>query len=238
MRRLLVLLVLALGSAGLARAADYAELQVIGFFAGGAVFAFEEYGMQDGSGFPYSNIYVIDTATDSWLPGTPIRVMGTEEDTVEEMRSAALLAATPILTPYGEPEQGRTVVSNPLTELSADPHHAEFRTRFYMAPGVPGHSLDITVFPLPAAEFCPLDFGYDYVGFELVLTLDTGETRILNHDTRIPSNRRCPTGYEIAEVIAYEQPGEMVLAILIDLLQLGFEGEDRRYLALTTRIAE
>jgi predicted secreted protein len=107
-----------------------------------------------------------------------------------------------------------------------------------MAPGLPGHRLDITVFPLPTADFCPPDFGYDYVGFDLVMTLDTGETRVLNHDTSLPANRVCPTGYEIAEVIAYEQPGMMVVAIMIDLLQLGFEGEDRRYLGLTTQIAE
>ena len=40
----------------------------------GEIFAFEEFGVQDGSGFHFSTIYVIDTDTDSWAPGTPIRV--------------------------------------------------------------------------------------------------------------------------------------------------------------------
>lgn len=54
-------------------AGDIASLQTIGFSADGRIFAFEEYGVQDGSGFPYSNIYVIDTRTDRFIAGTPIR---------------------------------------------------------------------------------------------------------------------------------------------------------------------
>ena len=46
-----------------ARAGDVAELEILGFSDDGGVFAFEEYGVQDGSGFPYANRYYIDTAT-------------------------------------------------------------------------------------------------------------------------------------------------------------------------------
>ena len=38
-----------------ASAGDTATPQVLGFSADGKVFAFEEYGIQDGSGFPYAN---------------------------------------------------------------------------------------------------------------------------------------------------------------------------------------
>ena len=47
-----------------AQAGDFAKREIHGFSVDGGLFAFEEYGVQDGSGFPYSNIYVIDTATD------------------------------------------------------------------------------------------------------------------------------------------------------------------------------
>jgi predicted secreted protein len=43
-----------------ALAADTAALSILGFSRDQGVFAFEEYGIQDGSGFPYSNIYAID----------------------------------------------------------------------------------------------------------------------------------------------------------------------------------
>jgi len=61
-------------------AGDIAALQSIGFSVDGSVYAFEEYGIQDGSGFPYSNIYVIDTVKDVYLPGTPIRVRLDDEN--------------------------------------------------------------------------------------------------------------------------------------------------------------
>ena len=38
--------------AGSTSAADIASVRPIGFSSDGAVFAFEEYGIQDGSGFP------------------------------------------------------------------------------------------------------------------------------------------------------------------------------------------
>ena len=57
-----------------ASAGDFAERHIFGFSPDGSHFAFEEYGVQDGSGFPYSNIYIVDVANDSWLPGTPLRV--------------------------------------------------------------------------------------------------------------------------------------------------------------------
>ncbi|MBZ9963064.1 DUF2259 domain-containing protein [Mesorhizobium sp. B292B1B] len=40
-----------------ARAGDVAELEILGFTKDGGVFAFEEYGVQDGSGFPCGNRY-------------------------------------------------------------------------------------------------------------------------------------------------------------------------------------
>ena len=79
MRRLLFAVLALCLATGAASAGDYADRTIIGFSPDGAYFAFEEYGVQDGSGFPYANIYVVDTATDSWVAGTPIRVMVQDE---------------------------------------------------------------------------------------------------------------------------------------------------------------
>jgi len=57
------------------QAGDFADRALLGFSPDGRYFAFEEYGIQDGSGFPYSNIFLIDTTTDEWVTGTPIRVL-------------------------------------------------------------------------------------------------------------------------------------------------------------------
>ncbi|MEJ8572682.1 DUF2259 domain-containing protein [Microbaculum marinum] len=63
-----------------ALAGDLARLEVLGFGSEGKYVAFEEYGVQDGSGFPYSTIYIVDTDTDSWLPDTPVRIVVEEEN--------------------------------------------------------------------------------------------------------------------------------------------------------------
>ena len=53
-------------------AGDRAQLDLIGYSADGSYFAFEEFGVQDGSGFAYSSIYVVDLVDDSWVVGTQI----------------------------------------------------------------------------------------------------------------------------------------------------------------------
>nr|WP_272210755.1 DUF2259 domain-containing protein [Marinicella sp. W31]MDC2876669.1 DUF2259 domain-containing protein [Marinicella sp. W31] len=61
MPRLLPLagLMAALGlSASIATAGDFATFTPLGFSDDGSVFAFEEFGVEDGSGFPYSNIFL------------------------------------------------------------------------------------------------------------------------------------------------------------------------------------
>ena len=58
-----------------AHAGEFAEFRPIGFSADGKVFAFEEFGVQDGSGFAFANRFFIDTTDDSFLPGSTVRVV-------------------------------------------------------------------------------------------------------------------------------------------------------------------
>ncbi|TIL61031.1 MAG: hypothetical protein E5Y89_28055, partial [Mesorhizobium sp.] len=46
-----------LATVATAGAGDVAELEILGFSKDGGVFAFEEYGVQDGSGYPYASRY-------------------------------------------------------------------------------------------------------------------------------------------------------------------------------------
>src|SRR5689334_4003423 len=82
---LLAAVILAQGAGCLpALAGDVAALEILGFSHDGGVSAFEEYGVQDGSGFPYANRYYIDTATDELLKGTPVRVRLDDESAALE----------------------------------------------------------------------------------------------------------------------------------------------------------
>jgi predicted secreted protein len=67
------------GANSIARAGDAAGREVIGFSPDGRYFAFEQYGVQDGSGFAYSDIMVIDATSDAWVVGTPVRKRADDE---------------------------------------------------------------------------------------------------------------------------------------------------------------
>ena len=232
MRRLLV--VIAAFLPALAMAGDYAERNVIGFSPDGAYFAFVEYGVQDGSGFPYANAYVIATATDSWVKDTPVRVrIDDEAATVATAYAEAMNGIRPLIEQHAIATPAITVAANPHTELSAEPHQVTFLLRMPAPPDTSqAFALTLTEATLPAPD-CP-DMGEPFKGFTLDLMLPDGTSRRLNEDNSIPSSRRCPLGYRMSEVLV--DPSRTVLAVLIDVMSVGFEGPDRRFLAVTARL--
>lgn len=174
MRRKLALKLFALIAIPLALAAtpsmagDYAERALLGFSPDGHYCAFEEYGVQDGSGFPYSNIFLIDTATDDWVAGTPIRVL-IEGDSplLSETRSESTDRFRPFLMKYWIGAQGLTVAKNPLTETSANRHFVSFLPRLLVPLQDRDYELVIHESALPAPD-CP-DVEQGYRGFQLAL---------------------------------------------------------------------
>ena len=180
-----------------AAAGDYADRQVIGFSPNGSIFAFEEYGIEDGSGYPYSNIFLINTAKDSWVAGTPIRVRIDDGATsLQSARDLALSQAQPLLLQYNIVAEGRHLVHNPITELPGG-NNVEFLLRAFSPLQSAGWTLAIEEFALQSD--CP-DIGATIVGFDLWLTSPVASPRQLHHDTGIPDSRGCPVGYGISDV--------------------------------------
>ena len=102
----------------MALAGDNADLEILGFSPDGGTFAFEEYGVEDGSGFPYSNIYMIETDADEWVEGTPVRVR-LEDDgaSAEDARAEAKNTAQAFLDERQIESNYYLVASNPVTEV-------------------------------------------------------------------------------------------------------------------------
>ncbi|MCB1487241.1 MAG: DUF2259 domain-containing protein, partial [Bauldia sp.] len=163
-RAILIFLAVFAMSAGPVAAADNASSLVLGFSPDGRYFAFEEYGVQDGSGFPYSTIYVIDTASDQWVSGTPVRVLDQDETvTLPAARGKALDKAHPILSSRHISEPGALVASNPVTETSADPHFVAFRARDYSLPtSAKPYELRLDEYELPAPDCPDMDLGQPF----------------------------------------------------------------------------
>ena len=113
------------GMAWHAAAGDVASVDILGFSADGKVFAFEEYGIQDGSGFPYANRFYINTTTDEFVAGSPVRVrLDDESQTLETARQQARAGGEAIV-PAAElaANRGFTAGFNAVTEYSADRRH-------------------------------------------------------------------------------------------------------------------
>jgi len=238
-----------------ANAGDVAWSQVIGFSADGRYVAFEEYGVQDGSGFPYANLYVIDVAANDWVAGSPIRILiddtEMDEDTlwrtgVQAARERAMQQAQPVLASHGviPGNTGITLVHHPLSDLAAAPHEASFSIGAAYAPDWTRDSnlLRLTERQASSAECERYDLGPTAI-FTLELSRDGEAPVTLQRDTRLSASRNCPTRYRIHSVIAYAHGvhdqsqccgSSYSMLVLIAMAKFGFEGSDWRYLGVTS----
>lgn len=224
-----------LAASQMAWAGDAAELNVLGFSADGKVFAFEEFGVQDGSGFPYANRFYIDTVTDQFLPDTPVRVMLEDESKNVQVARDDARARGEKLTKDADlaANRGHLAGFNAVTEISADPHTMTVNPRPVFPPIDPRIEFSLEEIDLGEIERCP---GIGPVkGFKLSRTVD-GKTEVLQEDKDVPQSRGCPTGYRIGGVQTFFAPdGKMSFAVLVTVIRHGFEGPDHRWIAVTGR---
>ncbi|MCV3209766.1 DUF2259 domain-containing protein [Mesorhizobium sp. YC-39] len=221
-----------------AQAGDVAELEILGFSQDGSVFAFEEYGVQDGSGFPYANRYYINTADDSFLQGTPIKVrLDDENATLEATRLQARQKGEAIIKQDElTANRGITAGFNPVTELSADPFRMVVNPRPIFFPVDDPLEFRLDEIGLNNTEGCE-SLG-EINGFRLlhIEAKAGGKTELLHEDKSIPKSRGCPNGYRIGAVQTFSLQGLSAYAVLIAVRQYGFEGPDYRWIAVAGRL--
>ena len=220
------------------RAGDVAELEILGFTKDGGVFAFEEYGIQDGSGFPYANRYYIDINDDTFLKGTPIKVrLDDENATLEAARLQARQKGEAIVSQAElTANRGITAGFNPVTELSADPFRMVVNPRPIFSPVDPPLEFRLDEIGRNDTERCQ-SLG-EINGFRLlrIEAKDGGQTHLLHEDKSIPQSRGCPNGYQIGAVQTFSLDSLSAYAVLIAVRQYGFEGPDFRWIAVTGRL--
>ncbi|MDX8521438.1 DUF2259 domain-containing protein [Mesorhizobium dulcispinae] len=227
-----------LASTAAAYAGDVAELEILGFSKDGGIFAFEEYGVQDGSGFPYANRYYIDTATDTFLEGTPVRVrLDDEAATIEAARLQSRQKGEAIVSQAElAANRGITAGFNAVTELSADPYRMAVNPRPIFSPVDDLLEFRLDEVAVNDTEGCQSQGEIN--GFRLlrIEAKDGGKTELLHEDKSIPKSRGCPNGYRIGAVQTFSMQGLSAYAVLIAVRQYGFEGPDFRWIAVTGRL--
>ena len=227
-------------------AGDNAERGTALFSPDGRYFAFEQFGVQDGSGFPFSDIHVIDIERDEWVKGTPIReTVESEDATVSIARASAASKASAIFTSLKLTEPVELIAANAATEAVADRRTVTFAPWFMSQGwddkihGTPVHgryTLSVSLLPFPIAQAC---WGEEAKQWGFALTIrdnDTGTKKEIYHDKSIPSSRFCPMGYDIGEIVVHRTREQDQYVALIAMYTPGFEGLDRRLLAVPFRV--
>ena len=230
---------LALG-AGAASAGDFAHIQPLGFSADGNVFAFEEYGVQDGSGFPYATIYFIDTKQDRYLPGTPYRVrLEDEQASLGKARDAARNAAAGLIGKYDlSANPGLLAAFSPFSERDVAPDRIRYDAVAVQPQVGNTNAMALETFDITASPKCQ-SFDIRTRGFRLRMMEVAGQpaNRLFYEDKQIPESRNCPTDYRLGGVMTFNpQPsGGWVHIALVLVLSQGFEGRDGRWIAVPVR---
>lgn len=222
-------------------AGDFAKLNFIGFSLDGKYLAFEEYGTQDGSGFPYSNVFIIDVVKNSYAAPSVTKRIDDEsasEETVRAMTkklSAANLRKFKIVAG----NTGNLVVARLLTDLDAEEmgsggENKDQTVRFVeeRSSNYAGNNYEL-VLKTSSVKLKRCDYDTDNPILKLQLGLkhegDSPMEKILQTDTTVPENRGCPNDYSIQNVYLYKNN----IAVFVNIYTMGFEGPDMRYLVVT-----
>ena len=238
LKTLLLSAIVCLLFAAFVQAGDYAKLNFIGFSKNGKYLAFEEYGVQDGSGFPYSAFYLVNVETNSYAAGPFGSRIQNETATQQQVRTSARLRAAASMKKFGilERNTGTLVVSRLFTDLTLSKlnnplsttqtvNFAEFVDSMY-AEGDYELTLDMVKTEVKPCEHEELPV------YRIALTLKDNKrdwTNVLQKDATLPPARGCPTRYEMQYVYIYKDN----VAVFMNYYTTGFEGPDMRYLVAT-----
>lgn len=217
-------------------AGDAANFAALGFSADGRYFGYEEFGVQDGSGFPYSNIFILDVTEDKWAGGSPFRVMLEEESpALAGVRSEAMAKAAKAFADLDISEPAVIEALNGDGEIGHDGTSITFGARgFGMDPPPNPVTLRIESFASTSTMPCVESFGFEPpVGFALTLEAD-GKSTELHRDASVPASRNCTVGYRPHGIVAPVNWSwnQRTPVAIISVFSRGFEGPDRRFIAV------
>lgn len=233
-------------------AGDAAARRVIGFSPDGGHFAFEQYTMLYDDDAAFSEFVVVDTRTDRFAAGTPIRVFIRGDDGLDETkaRAAAEKKATPLLEKLKIGEPGTRVEGKPsmgLDEIGIYQMDPQPLAKSLDLPLPDGRAAKLTVSERPLKSASCAGYGGratagKAMGHGLTLTLDVAGSPplTLQRDKALPKARECAEAYGIAEAFWHKAPdGTLTLVAMVEYADNKdyHAGPNRRFMAVTKRLA-
>jgi predicted secreted protein len=214
MRRFVPPLILLIALALPAFAGDASEYRFLGFSDDLKYCAFEISGVHDGSGFPYTMLYLIVVDSNDYA-ARPIETTGENGETPEEVRSSAEQSAAMRLKAL------RIDGSNIGTGSEVSGDHV-------LAAALQDEKGSYALRLVERDAGTDPDTDQAQKMFELDLVKD-GRAQVLQKDSALPSGR---TGaYQYGIRAAYINGGKV--AVFIEYQRPGFEGPDTRQMIVT-----
>lgn len=221
-----------------ALAGDRALIDFLGYSADGKYFAFEVYGIQDGSGAAYSDIFIVDLPADKWVFGSPFSVNSfadpnPEDRPLVEVRAAARAKAASRLEALAlhQPVEILALLGDGVPD--ADGKTLAWSTPLCCGPGqtaADALGLVLETFPIASTEeYCQ---ELEPVGYALFFTEGDSSAELHRDGGTLPRSRRCTLDYRLYAVVQpyWGAPGGRVA--IISTYPFGFEGPDRRFIAV------
>ncbi|HKU97963.1 MAG TPA: DUF2259 domain-containing protein [Vineibacter sp.] len=235
---------LGLSAAG-ACAGDGAALNVLGFSDDGRYFAFEQYGTQDGSAFPFAEIAFVDTqaATSHDRPYMVFRdVIQSEAAELDAVRANVLARARPHLAVMKIQRQGMVVAIDPvarpfeaLLPMDVPVVRRLEASELRLADPTRGGALVLGLKQWKmSSPSCSTMAPGETRAFALTVAKDGSPARDIHVDAELPDSRRCPYTYGlVGAYLQARKSGGAVIAVVVSYYPVGFEGLDRRFLVVT-----
>lgn len=219
-----------------ALAGDRAMIDFIGYSQDMRYFAYEEYGVSDGVGLPYSTIYIVDLINDEVAAGSPFKTEADEatDQPLTEIRARTQEAAKRVL------DGMKIDIPVEVLALSGDgvigpASQLRFGIPAYGEPGATqdDYTLKLKDFEMPRSETCDAAIDRPGHGFALTLTGD-GKPRELHHDANpLPEERGCPVGHRLYAVVTPFEFGSINNGVvLVSAYPFDFEGSSRRFVVV------
>ncbi|URK89250.1 DUF2259 domain-containing protein (plasmid) [Rhizobium sp. RCAM05350] len=239
------------------RRGDAAARHIFGFSLDGDYFAFEQYGVLDWSDSDsgWSEITILDTRTGKIVGDKAIRVadeIGDRSLTLEDARRQVRMRADPLLAKYAIATPGDRIAIDTTTRpdemvpyVGVAPLEEASPKSLVTDGRLKGSAFHLDQTLAAGSEDCaaslngalPGDKTGKALGFRLVLNRPAGQPERLHEDALVPAWRNCPTSYSLSEAyLLTPEGGQPVVAVLVQWFSQGYEGRDRRFLAVTAAI--
>jgi len=221
--------------------ADSAEFLTLGFSKDGKYYACEQYGVQDGSGFPYSEVFFVEVGKNGWAK-SPIRISATaEKSTLRAIRAEVRKQAAGPLNALGiVPGENRGELSFTAAP-GLDPVKPNCAPQTVSFKGQAGDPLKLVLSSraLPESKTGAVDLSYGPSAAMRLMLSQTGGTQVVLQDDReVVSSCAGARGYTINRVIQLPAGKETRLVVVLAYLRPGFEGLDVRYSVVTSTLTD